>query len=105
MGWQYQTGVQTVWEEMEINGFGPDQHSYTIMVHGLYNQGKLDGALEMCSMDTSSKETYSYPILGHSDTSQILEWYMLDTPQRILIFEMYLKHIGDVSLTKPQLQN
>ena len=49
VGWKYQTGIQSVWEEMEKIGFGPDQRSYTIMVHGLYSQGKLDEALEFYS--------------------------------------------------------
>jgi len=49
MGWKYQTGIQSVWDEMEKNGLGPDQRSYTIMVHGLYSQGRLDEALEYYS--------------------------------------------------------
>ncbi|KAH7665603.1 Tetratricopeptide-like helical domain-containing protein [Dioscorea alata] len=43
--WNYHRGVQTVWTEMETCGLGPDQRSYTIMVHGLHSQGKLDEAL------------------------------------------------------------
>lgn len=46
MGWKYQKGIQSVWTEMERNGLGPDQRSYTIMVHGFYGQGKLDEALD-----------------------------------------------------------
>jgi len=49
MGWKYRMGIQSVWKETEKNGFGPDQRSYTIMVHGLYSQGKLDEALEFYS--------------------------------------------------------
>lgn len=44
--WDYQTGVSYVWTEMEKKGLGPDQRSYTIMVHGLYDKGKLDEALD-----------------------------------------------------------
>lgn len=43
---KYEKGVQQVWEEMERNGSGPDQRSFTIMVHGLHSQGKLEQALE-----------------------------------------------------------
>ena len=43
---KYEKGVQQIWEEMERNGSGPDQRSFTIMVHGLHAQGKLDQALE-----------------------------------------------------------
>ncbi|KAM0893810.1 hypothetical protein ACQ4PT_024882 [Festuca glaucescens] len=43
---KYEKGVQHIWEEMEINGSGPDQRSFTIMVHGLHSQGKLDQALQ-----------------------------------------------------------
>jgi len=39
-------GVQKVWDEMERSGYGPDQRSFTIMVHGLHSQGKLDEALQ-----------------------------------------------------------
>lgn len=46
MGLKYQKGIQSVWSEMEKNGLGPDQRSYTIMVHGLYGQGKLDESLD-----------------------------------------------------------
>ena len=31
---------------MERNGSGPDQRSFTIMVHGLHFEGKLDQALQ-----------------------------------------------------------
>ncbi|KAM0937631.1 putative tetratricopeptide-like helical domain superfamily [Dioscorea sansibarensis] len=47
--WNYQRGVQTVWTEMETCGLGPDQRSYTIMVHGLHSQGELDEALQYFS--------------------------------------------------------
>ncbi|VAH56940.1 unnamed protein product [Triticum turgidum subsp. durum] len=43
---KYEKGVQQVWEEMERNGSGPDQRSFTIMVHGLHSQGQLDQALQ-----------------------------------------------------------
>lgn len=47
--WSYQKGIDSVWAEMEKNGLGPDQRSYTIMVHGFYNKGKLDQALQYYS--------------------------------------------------------
>ncbi|KAF2948441.1 hypothetical protein DAI22_01g035900 [Oryza sativa Japonica Group] len=45
VSWDYEKGVQLVWDEMERNGSGPDQRSFTIMVHGLHSHGKLDEAL------------------------------------------------------------
>ncbi|MQM04247.1 hypothetical protein Taro_037039, partial [Colocasia esculenta] len=42
--WDEQTGVHSVWTDMERNGVGPDQRSYTIMIHGLHSKGKLDEA-------------------------------------------------------------
>ncbi|PKA53161.1 Putative pentatricopeptide repeat-containing protein [Apostasia shenzhenica] len=44
--WDYQEGIRSIWSEMERKGLGPDQRSYTIIIHGLYNQGKLDEAME-----------------------------------------------------------
>jgi pentatricopeptide repeat protein len=48
INWTYEKGkgVQQVWNEMERRGSGPDQLSFTIMVHGLHSQGKLDEALQ-----------------------------------------------------------
>nr|XP_010915923.1 putative pentatricopeptide repeat-containing protein At3g15200 [Elaeis guineensis] len=47
--WKYQRGIQSVWAEMERSGLGPDQRSYTIMIHGLQKQGKLDEAFQYYS--------------------------------------------------------
>nr|CAD1828392.1 unnamed protein product [Ananas comosus var. bracteatus] len=44
--WKYHKGVRYVWSEMERSGLGPDQRSFTIMIHGLYARGKLDEALQ-----------------------------------------------------------
>lgn len=49
MQWKYQRGIQSVWAEMERSGLGPDQRSYTIMIHGLHKQGKLDEAFQYYS--------------------------------------------------------
>jgi pentatricopeptide repeat protein len=46
VNWEYEKGVRQVWEDMERSGSGPDQRSFTIMVHGLHSQGKLDEALQ-----------------------------------------------------------
>ncbi|KAL5227964.1 hypothetical protein ABZP36_016229 [Zizania latifolia] len=46
VSWKYEKGIQLVWDEMERNGSGPDQRSFTIMVHGLHSHGKLDEALQ-----------------------------------------------------------
>ncbi|KAK1439611.1 hypothetical protein QVD17_05431 [Tagetes erecta] len=45
MGWGDEKRVGSTWVEMERNGLGPDQRSYTIMVHGLYDMGRLEDAL------------------------------------------------------------
>ncbi|GJS66711.1 putative pentatricopeptide repeat-containing protein [Tanacetum coccineum] len=45
MGWGDEEKVRSTWTEMERNGLGPDQRSYTVMVHGLFDQGRLEEAL------------------------------------------------------------
>lgn len=45
MGWGDEKRAGSTWVEMERNGLGPDQRSYTIMVHGLYDKGRLEDAL------------------------------------------------------------
>ncbi|GAB4849476.1 hypothetical protein Ancab_004270 [Ancistrocladus abbreviatus] len=45
MKWDCEEKVQSVWIEMESDGMGPDQRSYTIMIHGLYEQGRIAEAL------------------------------------------------------------
>ncbi|XP_071697967.1 putative pentatricopeptide repeat-containing protein At3g15200 [Rutidosis leptorrhynchoides] len=45
MGWDDEEKVKSTWLEMEKNGLGPDQRSYTIMVHGLYDKGRFEEAL------------------------------------------------------------
>ncbi|KAK9049548.1 hypothetical protein SSX86_031482 [Deinandra increscens subsp. villosa] len=45
MGWGDDKRVGSTWVEMERNGLGPDQRSYTIMVHGLYEKGRLEEAM------------------------------------------------------------
>ncbi|XP_072960825.1 putative pentatricopeptide repeat-containing protein At3g15200 [Typha angustifolia] len=44
--WKYHKGIEFVWAEMERSGLGPDQRSYTIIIHGLHAQGKLYEALQ-----------------------------------------------------------
>ncbi|KAF9611554.1 hypothetical protein IFM89_033558 [Coptis chinensis] len=38
LDWNDVQGVQSVWTEMEKNGVGPDQRSYTIMIHRLHKK-------------------------------------------------------------------
>ncbi|KAI3509820.1 hypothetical protein L1887_25343 [Cichorium endivia] len=45
MGWGDEERVKSTWREMERCGVGPDQRSYTVMVHGLYDKGRLEDAL------------------------------------------------------------
>ncbi|RAL38135.1 hypothetical protein DM860_000829 [Cuscuta australis] len=45
MNWDCSESVKATWDEMEMRGVGHDQRAYTIMVHGLYEKGKLEDAL------------------------------------------------------------
>ncbi|XP_016485409.1 putative pentatricopeptide repeat-containing protein At3g15200 [Nicotiana tabacum] len=45
MSWDNQERVKSTWDEMERSGLGPDQRSYTIMIHGLFEGGRLEDAL------------------------------------------------------------
>ncbi|KAI3675010.1 hypothetical protein L1987_84591 [Smallanthus sonchifolius] len=45
IGWGDEKRVEWSWAEMERNGLGPDQRSYTVMVHGLYEKGRLEEAM------------------------------------------------------------
>ncbi|KAK4398360.1 putative pentatricopeptide repeat-containing protein [Sesamum angolense] len=46
MEWGDEGRLKYTWNEMERSGLGPDQRSYTIVIHGLYDQGKIEYALE-----------------------------------------------------------
>ncbi|KAJ8561036.1 hypothetical protein K7X08_027226 [Anisodus acutangulus] len=45
MSWDNQDKVKNTWDEMERSGLGPDQRSYTIMIHGLFEGRRLEEAL------------------------------------------------------------
>lgn len=45
LGWDCQERVGNTWNDMEISGLGPDQRSYTIMIHTLHERGRLKEAL------------------------------------------------------------
>lgn len=53
MKWGCDERMKHTWNEMEKNGMGPDQRSYTIMIHGLYDKGRLEDALSYSSEMTS----------------------------------------------------
>lgn len=53
MGWGDEERVTWIWREMERSGVGPDQRSYTVMVHGLYEKGKMEEALVYYNMMVS----------------------------------------------------
>jgi pentatricopeptide repeat protein len=53
MDWDDQERVRYTWEEMERNGLGHDRRSYTIMIHGLYDNGRIQDALRYFSEMTS----------------------------------------------------
>nr|AYM00775.1 pentatricopeptide repeat protein [Salvia miltiorrhiza] len=44
--WGDEERVRCVWGEMERRGVGPDRRSYTIVVHGLCEMGRVGAALE-----------------------------------------------------------
>ncbi|XP_030511922.1 putative pentatricopeptide repeat-containing protein At3g15200 [Rhodamnia argentea] len=45
LGWDCQERVKHIWNDMERSGMGPDERSYTIMIHDLYERGRLKEAL------------------------------------------------------------
>ncbi|KAL2476374.1 putative Pentatricopeptide repeat-containing protein [Abeliophyllum distichum] len=45
MDWGDEKRVKDTWNGMERSGLGPDQRSYTIMVHGFYDKGRIEDAL------------------------------------------------------------
>ncbi|XP_057533436.1 putative pentatricopeptide repeat-containing protein At3g15200 isoform X2 [Amaranthus tricolor] len=53
MNWNCEQLVQSTWAEMLRDGLGPDQRCYTIMIHGRYDQGRLQDALDYFSEMTS----------------------------------------------------
>lgn len=46
MNWGCEELVQSTWSEMMRDGMGPDQRSYTVMIHGRFNQGRIADALD-----------------------------------------------------------
>ncbi|KAK6134589.1 hypothetical protein DH2020_031648 [Rehmannia glutinosa] len=46
MEWGDEERVKCIWDEMERSGLGPDRRSYTIVIHGLYDKGMMEAALE-----------------------------------------------------------
>ncbi|KAK3034996.1 hypothetical protein RJ639_033374 [Escallonia herrerae] len=45
MDWDSQERVKSTWVEMGRSSLGPDRRSYTIMIHGLYDKGRMEDAL------------------------------------------------------------
>lgn len=45
MKWNDLDGLRKTWEEMERNGLGLDRRSYTIMIHGHYENGRIKDAM------------------------------------------------------------
>lgn len=46
MKWGNEARVKKIWDEMENSSTGPDNRSYTIMIHGLYDNGRFRNALK-----------------------------------------------------------
>lgn len=57
MSWGCEEHAQTIWADMSRDGTGPDQRSYTIMIHKRYDQCKLEDALYYFEEMTSTKMT------------------------------------------------
>ncbi|KAL3503188.1 hypothetical protein ACH5RR_037637 [Cinchona calisaya] len=53
MEWGIQERVESVWHDMERSGMGPDKRSYTIMIHGLFEKGKMKEAMRYFEVMTS----------------------------------------------------
>ncbi|KAL9678994.1 hypothetical protein QQ045_016846 [Rhodiola kirilowii] len=53
MKWDLKEKVKSTWADMEKNGMGPDQRSYTIMVHGLYEKERIQESLRFYKEMTS----------------------------------------------------
>ncbi|XVE80091.1 hypothetical protein DITRI_Ditri14bG0111700 [Diplodiscus trichospermus] len=43
--WDNEDRVRHMWDEMDKSGLGPDRRSYTIMIHWLYDKGRIEDAL------------------------------------------------------------
>ena len=53
MKWDHEERVRCTWDEMEKSGLRPDWCSYTIMIHGLYDKGRIEDALSYFNEMTS----------------------------------------------------
>ncbi|XVF04269.1 hypothetical protein REPUB_Repub05bG0068100 [Reevesia pubescens] len=53
MKWDHEERVGHTWDEMDKSGLGPDRPSYTIMIHGLYDKGRIEDALSYFNEMTS----------------------------------------------------
>ena len=53
MDWDNQERIRYTWDVMERDGLGHDRRSYTIMIHGLYDKGRIQDALRYFSEMTS----------------------------------------------------
>ncbi|XP_022717164.1 putative pentatricopeptide repeat-containing protein At3g15200 [Durio zibethinus] len=51
--WDQEERVRHTWDEMDKSGLGPDRRSYTIMIHGLYDKGRIEDALSYFNEMTS----------------------------------------------------
>ncbi|KAF3777046.1 putative pentatricopeptide repeat-containing protein [Nymphaea thermarum] len=61
--WNEMKKVQDTWVEMEKNGVGHDQRSYTVMVHGLYDKGKLAESYDYFTEMISKGMSNPIPVL------------------------------------------
>ncbi|KAJ4846724.1 hypothetical protein Tsubulata_048058 [Turnera subulata] len=53
VNWDCDEKVRYIWDEMEKNGMGPDSRSYTVMIHGLHDKGRIESSLRYFGEMTS----------------------------------------------------
>ncbi|KAH9623134.1 hypothetical protein KSS87_015878 [Heliosperma pusillum] len=57
LSWNCEEHALSTWDDMSRDGTGPDQRSYTIMIHKRYEQGRIEEALEYFKEMTMKKLT------------------------------------------------
>ncbi|KAG8472359.1 hypothetical protein CXB51_034233 [Gossypium anomalum] len=53
MKWDHEEKVRQMWDEIGKSGLGPDRRSYTVMIHWLYDKGRVEDALSYFNEMTS----------------------------------------------------
>ncbi|CAN1198800.1 Putative pentatricopeptide repeat-containing protein At3g15200 [Linum perenne] len=93
--WDYEEKARDLWYEMENTRSGPDQRSYTIMVHWLYQKGRFDDAL-CYFQEMKSKRMVAEPqteILVHSISTKQAEQSKIQKRQGVKQNKLSVKRI------------